>query len=171
MKSIIAFDHALTAKIRVWGQSSYAFWKFVAGQSIAGFALAALAFASLGRLNFWHFLIIFTFAYLVANLFQHLIKRNRPDFEKLTGYKMWIHTYSYPSAHATMSAAAATSLCLLPAFANATVAAVTVTGVISLAFLIGLSRVVVGVHYLADVAFGWLLGFVIALAYVLVISA
>ncbi|MDQ5951899.1 MAG: acidPPc protein [Patescibacteria group bacterium] len=171
MKSIIAFDHALTAKIRAWGQPGYVFWKFVAGQSIGFFALAALAFAYVGQLNFWHFLIVFTFAYLIANLFQHLIKRNRPDFERLTGYKMWIHTYSYPSAHATMSAAAATAICLLPAFSTDTVAVVTIASAVVLAFLIGLSRIVVGVHYLADVAFGWLLGFVIALAYVLVISA
>jgi membrane-associated phospholipid phosphatase len=34
-----------------------------------------------------------------------------------------------------------------------------------LALMIGLSRIVVGVHYFADVIFGWILGFVIAWIY------
>lgn len=167
MKGIVQIDHELTNRIRTWGQPTYGFWKFMATQSIAFFVIAALAFAVVERLFFAHFAAIFVLTYVIANLLQRLIKRNRPDFEKLTGYKMWIHTYSYPSAHAAMSASAATALALFTDFRSPEEAAVTTIAAIALAFLIGISRLVVGVHYLADVTFGWLVGFVIALGYVL----
>lgn len=169
MKSIVQIDHALTNRIRTWGRPVYGFWKFIASQSIAIFVIIAIGFAVVERLNFGYFALVFASTYIVANLLQRLIKRNRPDFERLTGYKMWIYTYSYPSAHAATSSSAATTLALFIDFPNAAVAAVTVGGAVLLAFLIGISRVIVGVHYVADVVFGWLVGFVIALGYVLLL--
>jgi membrane-associated phospholipid phosphatase len=169
MKGIVQIDHELTNRIRTWGQPAYGFWKWMAAQSIALFVIAALGFAIAEQLVFWEFAIAFITAYIIANIFQRLIRRSRPDFEKLTGYKMWIHTYSYPSAHAAMSAAAATALALFVDFPSSAVALVTTIGAVLLTSLIGVSRVVVGVHYCADVLFGWLLGFVVALGYVLLL--
>ena len=169
MNSLVQLDHLITDKIRLWGRPWFGFWKFVAAQSIAIFVIGAGVYAYLGYLVFWNFLASFGLAYLVANVLQMIIRRNRPNFEKLTGYKMWLQTYSYPSAHATMSACAAASLCLLTVWPNSLVAGFTIAGAILLAILIGISRLIVGVHYLADVMFGWLVGFVVALAYVVLL--
>jgi membrane-associated phospholipid phosphatase len=165
MKGLVQIDHELTNRIRTVGAPSYGFWKFVASQGLYGFVLTALGFVVAEQLEAWYFALVFTTAYIVANLLQRLIKRNRPDFEKLTGYKMWLHSYSYPSAHSTMSAAAAAALALMTSFSSPETQALTIAGVAILALMIGLSRIVVGVHYFADVIFGWILGFVIAWIY------
>ncbi|MFZ2682247.1 MAG: phosphatase PAP2 family protein [Patescibacteria group bacterium] len=167
MHKLIDVDHQLSAKIRTWGKSHYGFWKFIAARSIALFVLAAVVLAAVDRLRLIDFILIFIAAYVIALFLQLLVKRQRPDFETLTGYKLAVRTYSYPSAHAAMSAAAATSLCLLTAWPNSLMAGLVITGAVLLAGLIGISRVVIGVHYGADVVFGWLTGFMVAYAYVL----
>lgn len=169
MLAIVRFDQKLTASIRAWGQPWYGFWKFIASQSIIGFGLLALCLALAGRLIFGHFAIVFVLAYVLASILQKFMHRQRPNFEKLTGYKMWIHTYSYPSGHATMSAAAATALSLMTNFQYLPWAWLIVGVSVSLALLIGVSRIMVGVHYVADVLFGWLCGFVVALGYVVLV--
>lgn len=170
MKALLNIDHQLTDKIRTWGQSSYRFWNFMASQSIAVYVLLAIMFAYFDGLNFWHFLAIFALSYVIAVTFQHFIKRHRPDFKRNTGYKMWIETYSFPSAHATMSAAAATAIAMLTVFPSSIVGIITMAGCVIFALLIGISRLVVGVHYLADVTVGWLLGIVVASGYIVLLS-
>jgi undecaprenyl-diphosphatase len=165
MKAFVQIDHELTNRIRTWGTPAYGFWRFMAAYSIYAFVVVAIALAIPERLEFGYFALAFATAYVVANLLQRAIKRSRPDFERLTGYKMWLHTYSYPSAHASMSGAAAAALALMPAFVSSTEATLVIVAASLLAILIGLSRIVVGVHYFADVIFGWLLGFVIAWIY------
>ncbi len=170
MKILIEIDRKLTARIRIWGQPMYKFWNFLAGQSIVIYVLVAVVFSGLHELNFWHFLVILALSYLIDILLQHFIRRQRPNFEKLTGYKMWIETYSFPSAHAAVSAGAATSLALLISFQSPIIAVVTIACMTVFAMLIGVSRIVVGVHYLADVAVGWILGIVVASGCVMVIN-
>jgi membrane-associated phospholipid phosphatase len=166
MPAIIALDHRLTERIRRAGATSYAFWRLLAGQFIAVYVLAAIVLAYLGQLELWRFLASFGLAYLVANLCQVIIKRQRPNFKQLTGYKMLFHSYSYPSAHATLSASSALALCLLlPSSAGALMLIVAILGAM-LALLIGLSRVMVGVHYFGDVVSGWGLGIVVAWVYI-----
>lgn len=165
MNTLLKIDHHLTTKIRTWGEAQYELWNFIASQSIVVYVLVAAVFAYFDGLNFWHFLLIFALSYVIAVVLQHFIRRGRPDFHKSTGYKMWIETYSFPSAHATMSAAAATAIALLTSFPSLTVMLVTIAGCVVFAALIGISRLVVGVHYLADVVCGWLLGIGIAGGY------
>lgn len=169
MKGIIIRDHEITNQIRLWGQPRYEFWKFIAAKSILFYVLAALGFALAGQLVFFHFALSFVITYLVASLLQRLIRRQRPDFEHLTGYKMWVHTYSHPSAHAALSAVASLSLVLMTQFSSIEVGIVVAVGSFALMFMIGISRVVVGVHYFTDVVFGWLLGFVVTLAYIILL--
>ena len=169
MKGLVAFDHALTERIRAWGKAWFGFWKFMAARSIALFPIAALALSLTEQLVWWHYVLAFVTAYLVSNGLQRLVKRHRPDFAHLTGYKMLVHSYSYPSMHSAMSSSSAVALILMSDFSTPTMATITTVGAIALAFLIGVSRIVVGVHYCADVIFGWLVGFVIALGYVLLL--
>ena len=170
MKAVVKIDHKLTNQIRTWGQPAYGFWNFVAGQSIAIYVLVAALFAYFGYLALGFYLIVFLSSYVIAILLQHFIRRPRPNFEKLTGYKLWVETYSCPSAHATVSAAAAASLGLLTTFPSSGLAIITIVCSIGFAFLIGVSRIIVGVHYLGDVMFGWMLGCVIASGYLMVLN-
>lgn len=170
MNILLKIDHHLTTKIRTWGEAQYGFWNVMTSQSIAMYLIVAAGLAYFDDLNFWHFLLIFALSYVIAVVLQHFIRRGRPDFHKSTGYKMWIETYSFPSAHATMSAAAATSIAMLTSFPSLTVMLVTIAGCVVFALLIGISRLVVGVHYLADVVCGWLLGLTIASSYVMLFT-
>ncbi len=163
MQHLIRLDRAITNRIRICGRPEYGFWKFLAGQSIVIYVLVAVMFTVRGELSLWHFVSVFVLSYIIAVMFQHFIRRQRPNFEKTTGYKMWIETYSFPSAHATVSSAAASALGLLTSFSSPTVAVIAVLCLTVFALLIGLSRIVVGVHYFGDVLVGWILGDVIAL--------
>jgi membrane-associated phospholipid phosphatase len=169
MPSLVQLDQKWTATIRAWGRPWYGFWKFMAAYSILGFVLLAILLAQTERLMFVHFTGVFVAAYVLASLLQIFIHRQRPNFEKLTGYKLWFQSYSYPSGHATMSAAAATSLSFMANFIQLPFTGGIIGGLIGLAFMIGISRIMVGVHYLADVVFGWIFGFVIAYLYVVIV--
>ncbi len=165
MKDLVQIDHEMTGKIRSWGKPYFAFWKFMAAESIYGYVVISIPLVLTGMLVWWQILLCFLTTYFLANVIQRIIKRNRPDFEKLTGYKMWIHTYSYPSGHATMSAGLAAAIADFTSFPNVEIALVVAIVVFLLAFLIGIARLIVGVHYLTDVCFGWVLGFVVAWTY------
>jgi undecaprenyl-diphosphatase len=142
----------------------------VAAESIYAYLVAAIPLILTGRVLWWQLFLSFLTTYAAVNLLQHLIKRHRPDFEKLTGYKMWVHTYSYPSGHAAMSANLAASLVDFTTFPSLSLTLIAAISAFLLAALIGLARVVVGVHYLADVIFGWFLGFVIAWTYAAILG-
>ncbi len=166
MSGLVQLDQSITNRIRTWGQPRYGFWKFVASQSLGLYIGLALTLSVVQSLQFGHFVAIMTATYLLGNILQSLIKRERPDFKKLTGYTMWWHAYSYPSVHAATSAAAALALILLTNFASPPAMFVMAGGTLMLSWLIGISRLVVGVHFAADVVSGWVLGFVVAWSYV-----
>ena len=165
MKDLVQIDHEITSSIRRWGQPQYPVWRFIASESIYGYVVLSMPLILTGRLVWWQILLCFLTTYVLANALQQLVKRNRPDYERLTGYKMLLHTYSYPSGHSAMSASMAAAIADFTNFGNDAMMWSFILVAFALAFLIGISRVVVGVHYLADVFFGWFLGFVIAWTY------
>lgn len=168
MSTIVDWDHRVTDRIRIWGKPWYGVWKFIAAESIYAFIVLAAALVFAGRLVWWQAALVLGSGYLAANLLQRLFRRSRPDYARLTGYHLQLPSYSFPSAHASTSAAAATMLTVMPTFANQTLALVVAGCVVLLALLIGISRMIIGVHYFLDILAGWFLGFVIAWGYVLV---
>lgn len=94
----------------------------------------------------------------ISHIFIHFVKRiaNRPrPYEKISDSRKLIITleeYSFPSGHTTASFAIATSLSFI--FPNFNFF------FYSLALLVGLSRIHLGVHYPTDIIIGSIIGFV-----------
>lgn len=109
----------------------------------------------------WHSLIALTLSHLLAVLIKKRFQRTRP-YEALQNARISIHPlkdYSFPSGHTT--AAFSTFIPFL--FAAPGLAQV----LLPLAFIVGLSRIYLGVHYPSDVLAGGLVGAVAALLVVL----
>jgi undecaprenyl-diphosphatase len=94
---------------------------------------------------------------LVGHLLKLAYDRPRPD---LVDHLVAIHTPSFPSGHATMSAVVYLTLAslILRLVDSRTVRAYVLTVAIALTVAIGLSRVYLGVHWPSDVAAGWAIG-------------
>jgi undecaprenyl-diphosphatase len=84
---------------------------------------------------------------------KYWIARARPDLEP---HLVLVKTWSFPSGHATSSMIFYLTLAL--AIAPVGWRRTAATGAILLSFLIGLSRVMLGVHWPSDVIGGWCFG-------------
>jgi membrane-associated phospholipid phosphatase len=91
-------------------------------------------------------------AYVANTLLKYAIRRARPALEELPALAPTISGHSYPSAHATMSFAAARSLS----------AALPAVPLYAAAVAMALSRPYLGVHYPTDVLAGAGLGEAVA---------
>lgn len=100
-------------------------------------------------------------AFVMALVIQMIVRRPRPTLKKTT-YDLWWHTYSFPSGHATISFAFATSLSILFLNSSLLFSWVYVLAFFLVALLITISRIVVGVHYVTDVLAGALLGLAVS---------
>lgn len=131
---------------------------------VVGYLLIARSYAAAG-------LVLASVAggQILSSLLKNLFARPRPD---LVDHLVNVHTLSFPSGHAMLSAATYLTLGALLARTQSVLAvrgyilAVAVT----LTLLIGVSRVYLGVHYPTDVAAGWCAGAVWAMACWLVAS-
>ena len=111
--------------------------------------------------------IMLSMCFIFSSMIKNVFIRRRPYFdhssikcfEKASPFNhakdLLAQGYSFPSAHATMSFIVFGALGL-----NTKKKIITVLAAIGI-ILVGLSRVVLGVHYPTDVLFGWLLGFII----------
>ncbi|HQU74822.1 MAG TPA: phosphatase PAP2 family protein [Calditrichia bacterium] len=94
---------------------------------------------------------------LSSTVLKPLFAQPRPC-KIMEGFRLLVHcgsSYGFPSGHATNIAVFAT---VMAAFYRRATAAL-----VLLAFLVGFSRIYVGVHFPLDVLAGWLLGVVIGL--------
>jgi undecaprenyl-diphosphatase len=93
---------------------------------------------------------------LLSNLLKTGFNRPRPDFEAVAR----VFTASFPSGHATLSAVTYLTLGLLLAESSPTrrLKAYCVGLGMTLAVLVGASRIYIGVHFPTDVLAGWCIG-------------
>lgn len=93
---------------------------------------------------------------MISNTLKTIFERPRPELTAIAEYG----TGSFPSGHSTASAVVYLTLGLLLAHAAEKVSmkAFYLITAILLTFLVGLSRLYLGVHYPTDVAAGWSIG-------------
>ncbi|TWT55065.1 phosphatidylglycerophosphatase B [Rubripirellula amarantea] len=109
------------------------------------------------------FLVFSTFSGLVISLaLKQVFARPRPD---IVPHLSIVHTSSFPSGHSMLSAVVYLTLGTLVAsvLPNRSLKIYILAVACLLTFIVGLSRVYLGVHYPTDVLAGWIAGLVWAL--------
>ncbi|MBU0613989.1 phosphatase PAP2 family protein [Patescibacteria group bacterium] len=146
-------------------KTSYDFWYFI---SVRGMWVFVVYFLIIWRMFDFAFdslikiLAVVPLTFVVSFFIRRIVKRKRPLVT--TSYKPFLHEYSFPSIHASVSFAFATALSLLSSgLLSDTVFAVLCICLYGVATLIAFSRMAVGVHYFTDLLSGAVVGAVIAL--------
>lgn len=160
-------DEKLTSAIERWGEEhAPLLWRFGAEYALFWFVLEAIGFIFVMPLATWLLGLCAVIVVHVATLgIQLIVRRERPVHHRTQPYKLWIHTYSFPSAHSSAAFACAVmgsnaALIFLPEFAMVLI----VMNIVA-AVLIVISRVLVGVHFVSDVIAGSALGVVLGLLF------
>jgi undecaprenyl-diphosphatase len=92
----------------------------------------------------------------VSNILKYLFARPRPDF---VAHAVDVHTTSFPSGHAMLSAVTYLTIAALLARDRPFHVKIYILCVaILVSVLVGISRVYLGVHYPTDVLAGWAIG-------------
>ncbi len=154
----IEYDKRFTERLRNWGRSHLQPWKWMAAKGLYLFAIPWIFLVWQGWLTWFVPIIPLVTSYVALLIMQAIVKRERPDYERLSGYKMLVRTYSFPSGHATESTALALSLLLYTQFPDAFLMIGFGMVLLVLAMMISYARIAVGVHYVADVVAGLALG-------------
>lgn len=137
-------------EVSLWLQSAGSF-RVAAWVGVAGVLLL------LARRRYWQALtlaLLASLAPLVANLIKPLVARERPIWDV---YLATEDSFSYPSGHATCGIAVylAVGVALGALLRNRVAGAFVVLAFSLVGIAIGLSRIVLGVHYPSDVVGGW----------------
>jgi undecaprenyl-diphosphatase len=120
--------------------------------------LIAFAFESRrqpSRALFWFLLLVVAGQSIIANTIKWAVDRARPDFEQLASFS----SASFPSGHATTAAATYAALALvLGRGRTVSTRASLAGGAAAIAVAVAATRVLLGVHWVTDVAAGLALG-------------
>ncbi|HEX5447906.1 MAG TPA: phosphatase PAP2 family protein [Candidatus Saccharimonadales bacterium] len=120
-----------------------------------------------GRLQIIKALLYSAVAFLIVTILKLILRRPRPNGMKIKNMKL--PSYSFPSGHAFGPLLFFGLYTYIGSLYLSPVWSAVLAGILSaLTFLIGLSRVYLGVHYPSDVLAGWVLG---GLSLYIVISA
>lgn len=94
---------------------------------------------------------------------KEIVHRNRPTSSYANS--LGIHSYSFPSGHATMSFAVFMTLAYLISLRvkRRSISRLITTLLLILVIFIGISRVYLGAHYPTDVVGGWIVGSIVLL--------
>jgi len=114
-----------------------------------------------GRRQRARFAVVVTIlGYLMSMLLKELINRPRPDIVPHLSHVDGIGKESFPSGHSTMSTVVYVTLALMLSELSARkrVKAFLIVAPLSIAVAVGISRVMMGVHYPTDVIAGWACG-------------
>lgn len=163
-------DATLTKKIHLGGQETLKFWKFLSRFGLYLFlvALFALAFATQQNAAVVFWLLPALAAFVITIMVRSIIRRRRPKFAD-SDYEPLVPSYSFPSAHASVAFALATTLSIVALDLVSSIAAfIIILCLMVWASLIALSRIMVGVHYLFDIIAGALLGIIISILLVVI---
>lgn len=124
------------------------------------FVTAVIALASLVlalRKRAWSALVLLvgtSIGRMLVELQKHEISRLRPDVDP---HLVEVHSLSFPSAHSANAVLTYVTIALLFARKPGD-RRIWVTAAAVLAFLVGLSRILLGVHWPSDVVGGWSFG-------------
>jgi membrane-associated phospholipid phosphatase len=126
-------------------------WDILLPLTLAG---ALLLFFLVSRRSALVYMLLILSGRLIVELEKAAIGRQRPD---VTGRLAHVSTLSYPSGHSAYSMMAWLGLALLAAGATRWRAPAVAAG-LALAFFVGLSRLILQVHWPSDVIGGWAFG-------------
>lgn len=152
-------DTKISNALQRMGAPTPRLWNFFARFALYAFIFAGLAFAWAMPFVTWATTLVLPAigCYVATLLVQIIVRRPRPRALP-DGFQLWIHTYSFPSAHASTSFACAVLLSGAVIRVVPELVLVFVPAAFFVALGIAVSRVVVGVHYPSDVVAGMLFG-------------
>lgn len=153
------FDKHLTERIRSAGQRTLPLWRWLASWGMGIFVVVAIVLIAQGVMPWFEALAPVACTHILTLIVQQVIRRERPSIEHAK-IVMWTRTPSFPSAHSSGSMAFAVAIAAVTVGLGNIGLATAILAIV-LAVLIGISRIVVGVHYLSDVLCGFLFGIVI----------
>lgn len=156
---MLHFDQHLTERIRLAGQGTLPLWRWLASWGMGIFVVVAIVLIVRGDMPWFEGLVPVLCTHILTLAVQQIIQRERPPIAHAK-IVMWQRTPSFPSAHSSGSMAFALTIAAVT-MGMGNIGLVSAVLVIVLAVLIGISRIVVGVHYLSDVLCGFLFGILI----------
>ena len=160
---------AFDTGVRGWMLSHQTAWlsRFLHLVSTVGSVTPMVAYAAIGAVVLWlrrkplvasSVLVAPAVAVVAYLALKHAFARSRPS-----GLGNLIEgTYSFPSAHATTSAAICSTLAYVFWRERLVPGAVALLAAVTVPLLVGVSRVYLDVHWATDVVGGWCAGLVIA---------
>ena len=138
-----------------------AMWKFLSEYGVYGFVFFFLGVWFATGWDISRFVLLslaVTVTLAVTFLIRYTVRRPRPNFMS-TGYVPALKKYSFPSAHASSAFSLATAITMVQLSGGVSAFGLAVAILLYvMATLIAVSRIMVGVHYLADIVAGSVLG-------------